>query len=165
MLLIVSVKIVARSGKMDREDHNTRNVAARGRAMSLRSRMGILFLAFLLVVTVSVAATSWMVGDQNSDALVINLAGRQRMLTHQITRDALQIENGEDAESHRQDLREAAQAFDQTLRALIAGGANAVAAGAGGPRARDPAGDDLARATRSAGKTARGENLTFLSKK
>ncbi|WP_162909862.1 ATP-binding protein [Aggregatilinea lenta] len=67
-------------------------------------------------------ATAWMVRDQDQDALVINLAGRQRMLVQQITSQALQIQAGQNQDEHRQILRDATTVFDQTLTALIAGG-------------------------------------------
>lgn len=84
--------------------------------------MGLLFLSFLSLVTISVAATSRVVSDQKKDALVINLAGRQRMLVQQITREVLQIEKGDDEGTHTQEMQEAVTVFDQTLQALIAGG-------------------------------------------
>ena len=90
--------------------------------MNLRNRLGLLFLSFLILVTISVVATAWMVNDQNQDALVINLAGRQRMLVHQITSQALQIDLDENTEEHQHVLRDAETTFDQTLNALIAGG-------------------------------------------
>ncbi len=90
--------------------------------MSLRNRLGLLFLLSLLLVTIFVVATEWMVNDQNQDALVINLAGRQRMLVHQMTSQALQIDRGGNTDEHRQILRDAETTFDQTLNALIAGG-------------------------------------------
>src|SRR5690606_39851687 len=74
--------------------------------MSLQNRLGLLLLAFLLLMTVSVAATARVVTDQREDALVINLAGRQRMLIQQMTRDALQIELGRDPASARAELAE-----------------------------------------------------------
>ncbi len=90
--------------------------------MTLRNRLGLLFLSFLILVTISVVATAWMVRDQDQDALVINLAGRQRMLVQQITSQALQIQAGQNQDEHRQILRDATTVFDQTLTALIAGG-------------------------------------------
>lgn len=90
--------------------------------MTLRNRLGLLFLSFLILVTISVVATAWMVRDQDQDALVINLAGRQRMLIQQITSQALQIQAGQNQDEHRQILRDATTVFDQTLTALIAGG-------------------------------------------
>lgn len=90
--------------------------------MSLRDRMALLFLAFLSLVTISVFATSRVVSDQQKDALIINLAGRQRMLIQQITRAALQIEDGDGYELHVQEMHDAIDTFDQTLQALISGG-------------------------------------------
>ena len=90
--------------------------------MSLRIKLGLLFLSFLSLVTVSVVVTEWAIGDQKADALVINLAGRQRMLIQQITREALQIERENDRAAHIQAMREAADWFDQTLHALLEGG-------------------------------------------
>ena len=90
--------------------------------MSLRDRMALLFLAFLSLVTISVFATSRVVSDQQKDALVINLAGRQRMLIQQITRAALQIEDGDTDGLHVQEMQAAVDTFDQTLQALISGG-------------------------------------------
>ena len=53
---------------------------------SLRRRMGFLFLAFSLLVSTSVVATFWTTETQKQDALVINLAGRQRKLDQQMTK-------------------------------------------------------------------------------
>lgn len=91
-------------------------------AVTLRNRLGLLFLSFLSLVTISVAATAWMVHDQDRDALVINLAGRQRMLVQQIVSHALQIQADRNQDEHRENLRNAETAFDQTLKALKVGG-------------------------------------------
>lgn len=90
--------------------------------MTLRNQLGLLFLSFLILVTIAVTATAWIVRDQDRSALVINLAGRQRMLIQQITSQALQIQSGQNQDEHRQILRDAAAVFDQTLAALMAGG-------------------------------------------
>jgi len=87
---------------------------------SLRMRMGLLFAAFFLLVSISVAATVWAIDSQKKDALVINLAGRQRMLIQKMTKDALEIEKGK--KDHIPSLQEAAHTFDQTLWAFISGG-------------------------------------------
>jgi methyl-accepting chemotaxis protein len=55
------------------------------RNKSIRGRLGLLFLAFVLLVSFSVGATYWSVSTQRKDALIINLAGRQRMLTQKMT--------------------------------------------------------------------------------
>ena len=90
--------------------------------MSLRIKLSLLFVSFLTLVTISVAVTAWMVDDQKADALVINLAGRQRMLIQQITREALQTGREADRAAHLQAMHEAAGRFDQTLDALLNGG-------------------------------------------
>lgn len=88
---------------------------------TIQGRMGLLFLAFFLLVAISVGMTFWGIETQKNDAVVINLAGRQRMLIQQMTRLSLEIEKGDD-ESHLVALRQAAQTFDQTLQALRFGG-------------------------------------------
>lgn len=90
--------------------------------MTLRHRLGLLLLAFLLLVTVSVAATGWVLNNQREGALVINMAGRQRMLIQQITSQALQIEMGSAQPATREALSDSQSIFDQTLMALINGG-------------------------------------------
>ncbi len=90
---------------------------------NLNGRIGLLFLAFLLLVSISVGASFWTIEAQRQDGLVINLAGRQRMLVQQMAREALRIqqERGQ-AETSRAALGEAIRTFDQTLRALRYGG-------------------------------------------
>ncbi|RIK45073.1 MAG: hypothetical protein DCC57_16925 [Chloroflexi bacterium] len=82
---------------------------------SLRSRLWLLFLAFLLLVVGSVTITFVALNAQHADALSINLAGRQRMLSQQMTWLALTAPDGAA-------LAAARQRFAQTLHALRAGG-------------------------------------------
>ncbi|MEW6406747.1 MAG: GAF domain-containing protein, partial [Chloroflexota bacterium] len=74
-----------------------------------------------MVVSVSVGATYWGISTQRKDALVINLAGRQRMLIQLMTRLAgnAQHRGGGD---HTSELISAAEIFAQTLSALQYGG-------------------------------------------
>jgi len=90
--------------------------------MTLRYRLGLLLLTFILLITVPVAATGWALNDQREAALVINLAGRQRMLIQQITSQALQIEPGSAQAAASEALSDSQAIFDQTLTALISGG-------------------------------------------
>lgn len=85
---------------------------------SLRGRMGLLFAAIFLLVSISVASSTWTIDSQKQDGQIINLAGRQRMLIQQMTKDALLIEEDQDG-SHAQNLQEAARSFDQTLQMLF----------------------------------------------
>ncbi len=87
---------------------------------SLQGRLSLLFIAFTLLVLISVGATVWGVETQRQDALVINLAGRQRMLTQQMARLAFEAGTGENFTNAA--LQEVEQAFDQTLQALRDGG-------------------------------------------
>ncbi|GBD11800.1 Nitrate/nitrite sensor protein NarX [bacterium HR23] len=90
--------------------------------ISLRERMGLLFLAFFLLVAISVLAMFLAIEGQQKDALVINLAGRQRMLLQAMTRHALELEKHPTELQHRQALTEAAATFESTLQALEQGG-------------------------------------------
>ncbi len=87
---------------------------------SLEGRLNLLFTAFVLLVVVSVGAMMWGNETQRQDALLINLAGRQRMLVQQMVRLAFETGEGEDAANAA--LQETEQTFDQTLRALMDGG-------------------------------------------
>ena len=86
----------------------------------LQVQLTILFTAFVLLVVVSVGLTFWGLQAQRQDALVINLAGRQRMLAQQMTRLALQFQGGDDSAPAA--LQESRQTFQQTLSALQNGG-------------------------------------------
>jgi two-component system nitrate/nitrite sensor histidine kinase NarX len=82
---------------------------------SLRARLSAIFVGFLLLVAASVAATFWTVQTQAADATVINLAGRQRMLSQRLLWLSL-------ASSDQQLVDQPAQLFDRTLQALRIGG-------------------------------------------
>jgi len=106
-----------------------------GRA-SIRTRLGAVFLGFLLLVAGSVGATLVSIRAQAADALVINLAGRQRMLAQQMAKAALglalpgEVRQGaspsdadqDQARRYRAELQNGATLFDLTLRALLQGG-------------------------------------------
>ncbi len=87
---------------------------------SLQARLTLLFIAFVLLVVVSVGAMMWGSETQRQDALLINLAGRQRMLAQQMGRLAFEAGEGENITNAA--LQETEQTFDQTLRALLDGG-------------------------------------------
>ncbi len=82
---------------------------------SLRAQLSFIFLGFLLLVVSSVVVTFLAIQTQRDDATVINLAGRQRMLTQKMTWLAL-------AQPASDELTRAVELFDQTLYALRDGG-------------------------------------------
>jgi two-component system nitrate/nitrite sensor histidine kinase NarX len=86
----------------------------------LQTKLTLLFAAFALLVVVSIGVTYWGLQTQRQDALIINLAGRQRMLVQQMTRLAFQLQNGD--VSTLAALQESEQTFSQTLSALKEGG-------------------------------------------
>ncbi len=90
--------------------------------MTLRRLRLIAFLGFLLLVAASVAVTFAALQTQRDDALVINLAGRQRMLIQKMTLEVLGVQVGANP-AYYEDLHDTAHDhFEQTLNALIAGG-------------------------------------------
>ncbi|MBW8010723.1 MAG: HAMP domain-containing protein [Chloroflexi bacterium] len=85
------------------------------RANSIQGKMSLLFLAFFLLITVSVGATFWSTFTQKTDARIINIAGRQRMLTQQMIWLALN-------QPDHPELEISIQNFNQNLNALHYGG-------------------------------------------
>lgn len=88
---------------------------------SIRAKLGVIFISFLLLVGASAAATGVSIRTQAADAVVINLAGRQRMLTQRLTKAALGIAAG--TAGYQAELAETVQQFDATLAGLLDGGA------------------------------------------
>ena len=90
--------------------------------MTIRRLRFLIFFGFLLLVAASVAVTFAALQKQRDDALVINMAGRQRMLIQKMMLEVLGVQA--DADPHyREQLRDTESIyFEQTLAALIAGG-------------------------------------------
>lgn len=88
---------------------------------SIQGRLSLLFIAFTVLLLISVGATYWGLETQRQDAVVINLAGRQRMLIQQMARLALESRSDATTTAHTL-LEEAEVTFEQTLDALRDGG-------------------------------------------
>lgn len=82
---------------------------------SLRTQLGMVFIGFLFLVIGSVTVTVWLMQTQQHDSLIINLAGRQRMLAQQMMRLAL-------TDPDNPELGETIDRFERTLTALSVGG-------------------------------------------
>lgn len=91
------------------------------RFSSLHGRLTGLFFSFFLLVSVSATVTFWSLSTQSQDALLINLAGRQRMLIQQVTRLAVQLEQGQEPAASAL-LYDARAMLEHTLSALRHGG-------------------------------------------
>lgn len=89
---------------------------------TIRGRIAVLLGSFFLLVIISVGVMFWSVATQKKDALIINIAGRQRMLTQKMTWLAL-------AQPEDPELSASIKLFDQTLQALRYGGITIDSAG------------------------------------
>jgi len=89
--------------------------------------MTVFGLGLLLSVPVYAATNQEMAG-------VINLAGKQRMLTQKMSKEILLIAKGVDADANKGNLKATATLFDKTLKGLIAGDAELKL-----PKTEDPA--------------------------
>src|SRR5690242_9997913 len=93
---------------------------------SLSVRLTLSAVLFLLLLLGTVAATVFVLQRQADDGLVVNLSGRQRMLTQRMTQQLLAYsamrERGEDPQVQRQAVLLSMQVFETTLQALDRGG-------------------------------------------
>lgn len=87
----------------------------------IQGKLTLLFLVFIILVSLSLTITFLGIDAQKQDGLVINLAGRQRMLIQLMTRLSENVGRSGDADSHIE-LRETADIFRQTLTVLQFGG-------------------------------------------
>ncbi len=88
---------------------------------SIQGRLTLFFLAFVLLILLSVGVTYWGIERQEKDALIINLAGRQRMLLQEMAR----LTQGLGEENNQGDLEAlsaAEETFERTLSAFLEGG-------------------------------------------
>ena len=94
------------------------------REFDTRKLSRAILLFFVLDLSV-LAINFWIAGEVAQDAVSINLAGRQRMLTQRITKALLQLQQpatGVSRSPIEKELRDAVRLFDQTLSAFERGG-------------------------------------------
>ncbi len=93
--------------------------------MNIRQRV-LMFMCLMFLFTGAMFVITWYVsGLEKADALVINLAGRQRMLTQKISKEWLQLMSAQDAASRDKfssQLAKSIEVFERTHRALMDGG-------------------------------------------
>ncbi len=85
----------------------------------LSYKLGALQLLLVLVTIISVGGVVVMINQQKADALVVNVAGRQRMLSQKMTKYALMIKRGN--EKTIKGLVSASDLFDASLQGLMVG--------------------------------------------
>ncbi len=74
-----------------------------------------LFVLFFISVNLAFAVTDKEMG------IIINLAGKQRMLTQRMSKDALLIVEGIDVKKNKRDLQNSMKLFEKTLKGLMHG--------------------------------------------
>ncbi len=78
--------------------------------------VGLMFIATVMVIATSL----FLLSKQENDAVSVNLAGRQRMLTQKMTKEALAFQALHDQKALLS-LSETAKLFDKSLKALKSG--------------------------------------------
>ncbi len=99
--------------------------------MKIKTKLGISIIALSLTIVGMFSATWYVTNKQKTDGLVINLAGRQRMLTQKITKEIanyhvlahhdLEGLHGTAAKSAA-DIANSMEVFEKTLHALLKSG-------------------------------------------
>jgi methyl-accepting chemotaxis protein len=89
--------------------------------MSIKVRLILLICGFLALIFFGAAGINFWAAGAKDDSNVINLAGRQRMLTQKMTKEALLTINGVDK---LDELKKTKELFDKTLKGLVDGDAS-----------------------------------------
>ena len=87
--------------------------------MSIRQKLFIPSILFLALIAAIFLTTHTIISGTKSDALLINLAGRQRMLTQKMAKELLMEAIGMGG---KEKLKKTMKIFEDTLNALINGG-------------------------------------------
>lgn len=126
--------------------------------MSVKLLLGIAMGALVVLLAGSIGFTTHTLDSQKADGLQINLAGRQRMLSQKMTKEALVLRQtpvGPAREEARGRLAGTVGLFDRTLAALHHGGVTQD--GAGKDVTLPPARDRRVKATLDEGVALWGE--------
>ncbi len=86
--------------------------------LKIAQKFYMLSTVFLLFIAAMVVYTFMVLASQEKDGVVINLAGKQRMLSQKLAKEALGVSSGKVKPS---ELLSTAKLFDKTLRGLLFG--------------------------------------------
>lgn len=96
---------------------------------TIQSRMIGIFAGFVVLLAGGVLASYLILQRQADDGLLVNLAGRQRMLTQKMAKESVQLANATNlgntaqAKAEAEKLTQTMRVFEMTLLALKDGGA------------------------------------------
>ncbi|VAV83377.1 Methyl-accepting chemotaxis protein I (serine chemoreceptor protein) [hydrothermal vent metagenome] len=86
----------------------------------IKGKLGLIMGSFVVLILATIAATFWTVSAQKSDGTVMNMAGRQRMLSQKMSKEVMALLQGK-AEARQ--VLDTVGLFDKSLTALISGDA------------------------------------------
>lgn len=89
--------------------------------IGLRFKLGFIFLMFLALNVSAFGVMQTSLKSQEPDAVNINLAGKQRMLSQKMSKEAALIIYDADTPESRKTLDETAKLFDRTLKGFSQG--------------------------------------------
>ncbi|MEN8256989.1 MAG: methyl-accepting chemotaxis protein [Thermodesulfobacteriota bacterium] len=96
-----------------------------GEKLSLNKKLTGILLVFLAIGVINSVTIYTVVNQQIENARAINFAGRQRMLTQKMSKEAymliIKAENQDDLGEHRKKTQATVELFDTTLKGLING--------------------------------------------
>ncbi len=86
---------------------------------TIQSKLAVIIGTFLFLGIINLLL---VLGSSQKDAgVVVNLAGRQRMLTQKMSKESLLVAMGKNQSETQKGLAQTAKLFDRTLKGLIAG--------------------------------------------
>ena len=85
---------------------------------TIQSKLIVVLAIFLVLSIVGTCITVSFLSKQKADGVVINLAGKQRMLTQKMSKESLALSQGKGS---KESLEKTASLFDKTLKGLISG--------------------------------------------
>ncbi len=88
--------------------------------ISIRYKAFLPLAIIVIVIGCGLAVTMWTIRSQMKYSMVVNIAGRQRMLTQKMSKDALSLTLG--VEEARGRLEKSSSEFDAVHNALVNGG-------------------------------------------